>query len=77
MARQRALERVAFSRGSRGAIAVPAVLFVVTGVIAIALLDHGTTEPLGSTLAIGILASLEAAAIVSVIRVVSAVRSEP
>jgi hypothetical protein len=73
MARQRALERVAFSRGSRGAIAVPAVLFVVTGVIAIALLDHGTTEPLGSTLAIGILAS----AIVSVIRVVSAVRSEP
>lgn len=59
------------------AIFVPALLFVVTGVVFLALLDHGTAEPLGSTLAIGTLSSLVATMIAFAVGVVGAVRSEP
>jgi hypothetical protein len=59
------------------AIAVPALLFIATGVVAIALLGHGTTEPLGSALAIGTLSSLVAAMIISAVRVIVAVRPQP
>jgi hypothetical protein len=59
------------------AIAVPALLFVVTGVVFLALLGHGTADPLGSTLAIGTLSSLVAAMIGSAVRVVGALRSQP
>jgi hypothetical protein len=55
-------------------IAVPALLAIITAFFAIALLDHGTGEPLGTTLAVGTVSSLIATVITSVIRVVTAVR---
>ena len=58
------------------AIAVPALLFVVTGVVAVALFSHGTTGPVGTTLAVGTLSSLAATMIVSAERVVGAVRPQ-
>jgi hypothetical protein len=58
-------------------LAVPALLFVVTGVVAIALLSHGSSGPLGTTLAVGTLSSLVATMIVSAARVLGAVRPQP
>lgn len=59
------------------AIAVFSLLFVVTGVVAVALLSKGTAGPPGSALAIGTFSSLAAAMIVNATRVVVAVRSQP
>src|SRR5580704_18787489 len=59
------------------AIAVPALLFVVTGVVAVAVLGKGTNAPLGTTLAIGTLAALVATMIASAIHTVGAVRVLP
>jgi hypothetical protein len=56
-------------------IAVPALLAIITAIFAVALLDHGTGEPLGTTLAVGTVSSLVATAIVNVVRTVTAVRS--
>lgn len=59
------------------AIVVWALLFVVTGVVAVALLGRGATEPLGTALAIGTVSSLVATMIVYAVRVVGAVRPQP
>jgi hypothetical protein len=55
--------------------AVFALLFVITGVVAVAVLTHGSKQPLGSTLAIGTLGSLLASLIVSGVQVVGAIQS--
>ena len=55
--------------------AVFALLFVITGVVAVAVLTRGGHEPLGTTLAIGTLGSLLASLIVSGWRVVANVQS--
>lgn len=55
------------------AIIAPALLFVLTGVTAAALVDHGIATPLSTNLSVGILSSLIAAAIASAIGVVFAV----
>ncbi len=54
--------------------AVFALLFIITGVVAVAVLTRGVHEPLGTTLAIGTLGSLLASLIVSGWRVVSSVQ---
>jgi hypothetical protein len=59
------------------AIAVPALLFIVAAIVAVAVLAKGTHEPLGPTIAAGTLAALVATMIVSAIRTVAAVRVQP
>jgi len=54
--------------------AVFALLFILTGVVAVAVLTHGSHEPLGTTVAIGTLGSLLASLIVSGARVVANVQ---
>lgn len=56
-------------------VAVFALLFIITGVIAVAVLTRGTHQPLGTALAIGTLGSLLASLILSGARVVASVQS--
>lgn len=55
---------------------VLALLFVITGVVAVAFLDSGGDAPLGSTLAIGILTSLASSMFLAAIGAVIALRPE-
>lgn len=56
--------------------AVFALLFIITGVVAVAVLTRGSHEPLGTTVAIGTLGSLLASLIVSGWRVVASVQPD-
>jgi hypothetical protein len=58
-------------------IAAPTLLFVVTGVVALAVLGRSGGEPLGSALAVGVVSSLAATMLVSAAQVVVAVRTQP